>query len=208
MLRRIFRQTRVQAFNDWEMSPLIRFILAATLAFELAGCDLDPTIKIYFAPVIAGAVDVRGDNGRWCTVPLTQEQALLLSRWLEAHRYGWHGLIQTPSPLPSFSFGFESADGRRYSIEVTVNPNGNGGAVVNFRGPKRAPLSRHLSVDEVRTLRAAVGIDAPKHPEKCQSANSKNQQLGVALAYINLLLRLAPWKHEVSQLKRRNALRG
>jgi hypothetical protein len=197
----------VQAFNHWEMSPLIRFILAATLALGLTGCDLDPTHKIYFAPVVAGVVDLQGDDGHWCTVPLTQEQALLLSRWLEAHRDGWHGLMQTP-PFPAFSFGFESADGRRYSIEVTVNPNGNGGAVVNFRGPKRAPLSRHLSLEEVRTLRAAVGIDVPTRPAKCQSANSKHEQLGAALAYIKLLLRLAPWKHEVNQLERRNTLRG
>lgn len=137
------------------MTLVVRLVIAVACALAAASCDR--THDIQFAPVVAGQTEVKGDDGRWHEVPLTPEQASLLSRWLESHREGWQGLMETP-PLPAFTFSVETIDRRRYRFQVFVRPQGDGVAFV--LGGAKVPLKHRLSADDARTLRAAMGSAA------------------------------------------------
>lgn len=108
--------------------PAVRFIVVVALTLSLVSCDLDREYTLDFARVESGQVYIRVPDTR-PALSLTQEQVLLLSQWLEAHRGGWHGLMITP-PLSAFSFGFTCADGRKYSVDVFVGTHGDGAIYV------------------------------------------------------------------------------
>lgn len=138
------------------MMPIVRFVVSVSLVLAVVGCDR--AYDIQFAPLVTGHADVKGDDGHWHRMSLAPEQTSLLSRWLENHREGWRGLIETP-PFPTFSFSVETTDRHRYSFQVFVRPQGDGVAYV--WGGDKAPLEHGLSVDDVRTLREGAEVVAP-----------------------------------------------
>lgn len=128
----------------------LRFLIVAPLILGSASC----TENIDTPPIVS-ATGYR----QALPVPLKQEQVLVLSRWIDAHRTGWQGLMETP-PLPSVSLSVKYADGREGSFEVWQDPRGSGGVVYHYiyehsPGAKGVdPLKQSLSEQDIQAFRA------------------------------------------------------
>lgn len=139
------------------MPPVFRFMVVAALTCCLSGCAKD----IETPPIVSASAYLEQPPGASRPARLNQERIAHLSRWVEAHRAGWHGLMETP-PWPAFSFGVAYADGRTGSFEVFVSPRGDGTVYHYVYGRERVlPLRRELSAEDVRTLRTMAGIAEP-----------------------------------------------
>jgi hypothetical protein len=138
------------------MVTIARFIVGLTAVAGLVGCDGEHTIDV--PPGATGHASVRDKDGRWQEVALTQAQLLKVSRWMDAHRAGWRALTETP-PLSTFSITLESADGRKYAIQLFVQTTSSGAAYMYAYEPKpELPLKHSLSGEEIRELRTALGM--------------------------------------------------
>lgn len=106
-------------------------------------------------PSIVSATGYR--QGR--SVSLTQEQILVLSRWIDVHRTGWRGLMETP-PGTDIAISVKYADGREGSFQMWQDPRGSGGSVYHYiydhaPGAKQvAPLKQALSERDIQAFHA------------------------------------------------------
>jgi hypothetical protein len=127
----------------------LRFLIAAPMILGIASC----TENIDTPPIVSATGYRQGQS-----VSLKHEQILVLSRWIDAHRTGWHGLMETPPP-PSISIGVKYEDGREGSFEVWQDPRGSGGVVYHFiyehapGAEKVAPLKQSLSEQDIQAFR-------------------------------------------------------
>ncbi|WP_322027340.1 hypothetical protein [Burkholderia sp. BCC1977] len=131
---------------------LIGMLIVAPLTVGIAGCDK----QIDTLPITAAVGYRQGHR-----VSLNPQQRAVLAQWIDAHRNGWHGLMETP-PFPSIGISVDYTEGRYGSFEIWQD-TGNGGGVVyrylhdHTPGAKPVPpLKRRVSEPDVQAFRAIV----------------------------------------------------
>lgn len=142
------------------MYVMSRVFLSLTLLASLSSCERGYTIDV--PPATVGHVSFRGDGGAWRDANLTQQQVLLISDWMKAHQAEWHSLMETPPP-GTFRLELEASSGRKYTMQVFVQPSGGGTVYAygyDYRADQHYPLKRRVSDSDIQELRAAAGIAA------------------------------------------------
>ncbi|MBN3802756.1 hypothetical protein GXB81_06750 [Paraburkholderia sp. Ac-20336] len=128
----------------------LHLLIAAPLILASASC----TENIDTPPIVSATGYLHGQS-----VSLEREQILALSHWIDAHRTGWKGLMETPPP-PSISLDVKYAGGREGSFEIWQDPHGNGGVVYHYiyehvpEVKRVAPLKQSLSEQDMQAFRA------------------------------------------------------
>lgn len=74
------------------MNPLFRFVPITALCLLLAACYET------FPPVLSAVVTHRGGKPQDAAQPLSPEQVVSLSAWLQDHRWGWYPVTATYGP--------------------------------------------------------------------------------------------------------------
>lgn len=74
------------------MNPLFRFVPITALCLLLAACYET------FPPVLSAVVTHRDGKSQDAVQPLSPEQIVLLSAWLQDHRWGWYPVTATYGP--------------------------------------------------------------------------------------------------------------
>jgi hypothetical protein len=134
------------------MKSICRLCFAIAVSFSVTSAFAgfwDQTIAI---PSIETAT-VQGRNVS--SRSLTPQQLEKLTRWFEAHKDGWRGLIETPPAPIAMGVVIGGPNGQQCSLSLFKAKDGT--AAAYFYPPRPAsPLTRGLSDADVTALLAAV----------------------------------------------------
>jgi hypothetical protein len=149
---------------------VVKRVSTLAAAFIVVSCSALAGIE-FGTPLVSGDVATLEDRHETSRRELSQPQVQALSRWLDRHKSGWHGMITESSSEPRcLQFLLKDADGKLGSIEVVAGVHGDylqfhssseqwsyrslGGLFKSWAG------TRALSLEELNQLEQAVGLSS------------------------------------------------